>query len=369
MSKEKQLFVCNSVYQILVALWLKYVYHMDDKSDLIISDHMNDATKLVNRIKQMRLFDNVYFVKSLDFAKFKTKLSRKQQVKASLFPNNMLKKFVKLQCRYDELYIANVDFFSQLLFDALRHKNSNTKLTIYEDGLFTYSRLYEKDYQSTCIPVTNILKQFIHSFIYQKTTIYGNVSRLLLFNPDNLMWHPHFKIESINKIQREDLEFRKICNFVFSYSDDVDMYDKKYIFMEESFSAEGAELNDVEVLNQLAKRVGKENIMVKIHPRNPENRFAKLGYKTNMNTSIPWEVILMNLDISHKVLITVSSSSILNPILIFGQKVKAYSIYKCVDHEHCNCRLLSGEMWEAAKLLFEKYGDMISICESVDEID
>lgn len=73
--------------------------------------------------------------------------------------------------------------------------------------------------------------------------------------------------------------------------------------------------------------------MVKIHPRNPVNRFEKLGYKTNHNTAIPWEVIVMNTDdISDKVLITVASSCILNPIIVFGKEVHAFSLYDCIDH-------------------------------------
>lgn len=58
----------------------------------------------------------------------------------------------------------------------------------------------------------------------------------------------------------------------------------------------GAGVNDVELIEALADKVGKQNMMVKIHPRNPVNRFEKLGYKTNHNTAIPWEVIVMNTD-------------------------------------------------------------------------
>ncbi len=74
-------------------------------------------------------------------------------------------------------------------------------------------------------------------------------------------------------------------------------------------------------------------MMVKIHPRNPMNRFEQLEYKTNQNTAIPWEVIVMNSDdLSDKVLITVASSCILNPIIVFGKKFKAYSLFDCIDH-------------------------------------
>lgn len=49
---NRQLFVCNSVYQVLVAMWIKYIYHQREVSDLIISDHMNGAKTLTENIKK-----------------------------------------------------------------------------------------------------------------------------------------------------------------------------------------------------------------------------------------------------------------------------------------------------------------------------
>lgn len=366
---NRQLFVCNSVYQVLVAMWIKYIYHQREVSDLIISDHMNGAKTLTENIKKTGIFDQVYYVESSAFARHKILFDRKQRIMMSMCPQHVLKNFVKLNAKYTELYMANVDFFSQLLFDALAHQYSRLKLIIFEDGLFTYSRLYEEDYKSTYIPVKSLIKKWLHSIVYRKKTIYGNVTKLLVFNPENMVWIPEFQVEQLKKIDSQDDTFRKLCNQAFAYDKSTDVYDKKYIFLEESFFAEGVQIDDLEVIEKLAERVGRDKIMVKIHPRNPHNRFLELGYKTNQDTSIPWELIIMNVDMSDKVLITISSSSILNPILILGQGVKAYSIYECVDHEHCHSRLLSGEMWEIAHKLFVKYSDMIKICHSVDEIE
>lgn len=366
---KRQLFICNSVYQVLVALWIKYIDYQEEKSDVIISDHMSGAKILADNIKTLGVFEQVYYVESNAFAKHKIVFDRKQRIVMSMCPNRTLKKFLRLNEKYTELYAANVDYFSQLLFDALAHRNSKVKFVLYEDGLFTYSRLYEEDYKSTYIPVKSLIKKMIHSVIYRKKTIYGNVAKMMVFNPENMAWMPEFRVEQLKKIDCHDETFLKICNQVFGYDKSKDVYDRKYIFLEESFSAEGAQLDDLEVIEELAERIGRDQIMVKIHPRNPHNRFSRLGYKTNKDTRIPWELILMNVDMSDKVLITISSSSILNPILVLGQKVKAYSIYECVDHEHCHSRLLSGEMWKIAYRLFTKYSDMITICQSVDEIE
>ena len=69
------------------------------------------------------------------------------------------------------------------------------------------------------------------------------------------------------------------------------------------------------MVNKIAEVVGKENIFVKIHPRNKVNRFQKLGYVTNQNTEIPWEIIALNIPISEKVLLTIASGSALTSLV------------------------------------------------------
>lgn len=165
---NRQLFVCNSVYQVLVAMWIKYIYHQREVSDLIISDHMNGAKTLTENIKKTGIFDQVYYVESSAFARHKILFDRKQRIMMSMCPQHVLKNFVKLNAKYTELYMANVDFFSQLLFDALAHQYSRLKLIIFEDGLFTYSRLYEEDYKSTYIPVKSLIKKWLHAIVYRK---------------------------------------------------------------------------------------------------------------------------------------------------------------------------------------------------------
>ena len=108
---------------------------------------------------------------------------------------------------------------------------------------------------------------------------------------------------------------------------------------------------------------------VKIHPRNKINRFRDAGFVTNSNTGIPWEVIVMNMDdIQNHVFITVASSSVVNMILIFGERIKAYSLYDLLNKEAKQCHMLSDVFWETISRVYEKYPDMIKVCHSVDEI-
>lgn len=366
---QRHLYVCNSVYQLLVALWIKHTMNPDIPADLIVSNHMNGASGLAERIRKENLFEQVYHVASLDYTRYRTPNSRADRFVEELWPEKALARYWTGAKHYSTIYLANPDRFAQLLLNALIRQNPEIHAVIFEDGMLTYSPLFCKDVESSRIPLTGLLKPILYRYIFRRKALCDHVSELLLFHPKDLAWQPQFAVTDLTKINCADRNFRNMCNRVFQYDGSLDCYDRKYLFMEESFAAEGVPINDVDLLNQLADRVGKENIMIKIHPRNPVNRFAQEGFHTNQNTSIPWELIVMNLeDLSGLTLITVASSSVLNPALIFGRKVKAYSLYNLVDQDVCKSRLLTGPFWNTVKKTFDENADMITICNSIDEI-
>lgn len=369
--EQRELFLCNSVYQIMVAVWIKHCYLNGNHTDIIITDHMNDGRKISKKIEEIALFDNVFYAETLKEARYKVKRNRFEILIGDLFPENQLQQYVKLKYVYTELYIANFDGFSQMLFNAMSRKNLMLQLHVFEDGISTYCEIekyykyfeyYYYNHKDDC----NLFKRFLHKKIYRKKPLYGNVKRFLVFNPEMMKWDPKCEVENLKKIDSKDKKYRELINQVFDYQNCVDKYDSKYIFFEESFFADGETISDIELVEELAKRVGKDNIMIKIHPRNPKNRFAELGYKTNRNTSIPWEVILLNIgDVSDKVFLTIASSAILNPIMIFGVKIKAYSLYPCLKEIP---KRLKGESWEFINSLFLQYSEMITLCDNINMI-
>lgn len=363
------LYICNSVYQILVAMWIKRDKNRQVPGDLIVSNHLNNGSVLAERIAAEGLFRKVHYVESFDYARYRTPFSTKERYREELIPQKVLSAYWDHADTYSRVYMANPDRFSQLAFNALSRKNRTLQAVLFEDGMLTYSPMFRKDVETSHIELDQPLKRFAYRFVFRRRAICDHVSEILLFHPKDLDWEPWFPVTELSKIDCGDEQFRMMCNRVFGYDDSVDHYDRKYLFMEESFAAEGVPINDVQLLTQLAQRVGKENIMVKIHPRNPVNRFAAEGFKTNQNTSIPWELIVMNLgDISDMTLVTVASSSVLNPMMIFGKKVRAYSLYNLVDKNASKSRLLTGPFWNTVHKAFLDNADMITICNSIDDI-
>ena len=143
------------------------------------------------------------------------------------------------------------------------------------------------------------------------------------------------KCKQIESISDNKAEITKTLNAIFNYNSIHDKYDEKVIFFEESYVADGIIVNDIELVECLAKIYGKENIIVKIHPRNPENRFKKLGYKTNVDTNIPWEVIALNIDLDTKILVSMTSTAVVSSFLLFHSNAKMIMEYKyfSIDNE------------------------------------
>lgn len=359
------LFLCNTVYQVLISAWMRYSIFKEDDADIIISNHMNGYETIADNLKKTGLFDQVYTVESLNYARFLVKYkSGIQRILYKLLPTQEIKKYIKLSKRYDCFFFANCDKFSGLLSNVLKRKNSSLKLYLFEDGISTYSGLIKEFYESTK-PDESRFKRFAMKYIFRTNYIYNNVSSLYAFNPCLMEWDPDFPILRIPAIDCKDEIFKKYINTVFDYDNLEDSYSEKYIFFEESFYAETGYSADLELVNKLAETVGKENILIKIHPRNPENRFEKLGYKTNTNTFIPWEVIAMNKDVSDKKLITISSTSIINPIMVLGIDVKGYSLVNCLKTLP---EIINGNLGRCVVRMYNCFTNNIIICNDIEEI-
>ena len=52
---KRVLFLCNTVYQTMVALWLKHRVMPGQAADLIVTDHMNGSEQLRERIELLAL--------------------------------------------------------------------------------------------------------------------------------------------------------------------------------------------------------------------------------------------------------------------------------------------------------------------------
>ena len=330
------LIICNTAYQLLTGVQMRQKIYPTDRVDLLLSNQMVGGDAVAERAQSGSLFEHVAYVEN----------------KKQTFRNRMaetvhdLRLIRSLRCQlgeYDVVCLSNISVFTILFLRFYQRRGF--ELNIFEDGFVTYCRSFEHSDRASII-----------SKIINPKGILGNVSHIYLFNPDLLEWRRDNIVPvAIPKFDRNDTTTIRELNRIFGYSGDVDTYDKPYLFMEESFFADRFPVDDVRLVEMMADKVGKENVMVKLHPRNPENRFEKLGIKTNRVFSTPWELILLNTDLQNCTLVSISSSSILQPYLLLGMPIKAISLLKLLPEKPGN---MKGELGVFMQALFDKYNNI-----------
>lgn len=338
--------MCNSAYQLLTAVQLRCTIYAEDEVDLLLSNQLAGASKISHNARQTGLFKKVRYI----------------ETKRQAFPNRLaegihdwrlIRRLKHELGEYDVFCIANISVFSILFVRFYQHKT--LEINVYEDGFVTYCRCFE-NFDRASVIARMLLP---HGMLSKVTHIY-------LFNPELLEWHrPTIEVVSIPKFDKRDIALIAQLNRLFGYEPDPGEYDTPYLFMEESFAADSYKVEDMELVETIANEVGKDNIVIKLHPRNPENRFVRKGYKTNKNTAVPWELVVLNTDMCGHTLISISSCSILQPYLLLGTPIRSISLLKLLKEKPGNMR---GELGEFMLSLFEKYADICYSPRTITEL-
>lgn len=328
------LMICNTVLQVIFAVNLRYTVFSEDAVELVISDHSANAENVVKNSKGIAAFTKVSYVKTKELDRSEHAIASSGRwgiIKDELLRKQLLGDFFKTELVYDVILAANPDKFVQMFYNVQILKNPGLKYYMYEDGLSAYCVLGEQLHKQRSAVISG--KHKLIDLITRKRYASKNIAGLYLFEPSMCQWKEEFPFLAMPKIDRRNAELISTLNQMFGYQNMTDSYDAKYIFFEESYFVEGTKVNDVQLVDEIASIVGKHNIQVKIHPRNPVNRFKELGYRTNENTVIPWELIMLNESCEDKVLVSIASGSMANPFLLMGMKVKAIVLLQCAEGE------------------------------------
>lgn len=315
--KHRVLITTNTYFQLIVAVQLKLTRFSSDEVDVIITDHSAGSEEAAERLRELGLFRGVFFVRdsiSPEHGSLQTKCSN--YARAWLRPRTILSEMVRLNDDYDTFLFHNASLLTHLIWRVFR-----LQVTCYrfEEGFSTYTRPFlEKK------PLFKVLIKAGFGDLEKHT------KGLFLFHPELWRKKTGYPVITIPPMEREDHELQRVFNHTFGYDAQRDGIPEKYIFMEESFRASGVEIDDVELVCEIAEAVGRENLVVKLHPRSTEDPFSACGLKVSRLSQVPWEVVLLNENLSEKTLLTITSGSVLASALYFEQRIRAYLLYRCI---------------------------------------
>lgn len=308
---KKNLIIVNTYFQLITIINLIKTELKYDINDIILTDRSVEMNNKVSKLQKSKLFNKIIYIES---KKFSSKYKKLKTIICLINRNILLNN--QLNENYDNLYFFNYDYLTTTVFDQLVKKNSKLKLNIYDEGYITYLRNRKIN------KYVKLLRK-----IFFKKDFDKKIDLLYLYHPELVCFKSDNELKKINPLN--NIEIRNDINMIFNYNE----YNikQKYIFFEESFFCDNKGIDDLNLILKIAKIVGKENLIVKLHPRNPVNRFEEYGINTLPFTDIPWEVIQMNNDFSDKILMTISSGSVLASKLYFNENIKTFLLFNCTD--------------------------------------
>ncbi len=306
----KRLYVCETPFQLIVSLFLiKQNFKNNVINDLIVTDDFSGAKKITSNIKKSNLFKSVYYYKkncNNTFDKLKYLVNYKKLNKDI---------FGEYNDSYDEIYMWNYDSFTSTLRNSLNRK---VKCFIFEEGYISYFPYKDVISRPWLLKIINIKNRFI----FRKNR--ENIDGIYLFEPELLMYNPKCPIYKIDRTVYDLRDLSEIIDLIFESKRISKYYDKKYILFEENHP----EYKDFEIFKKIINIVGKDNVIIKLHPRRFQNRFESLGVKTLGSDGVPWEAIALSKEFNDNVLISISSGSITSYRMLCGKKSQCYLLYK-----------------------------------------
>lgn len=359
--KKRYLIIVGQLFQLMVAAHMKETLLKDGDVDIIIiAGNSAGLRNAYLRIKDMQYFRNVFFVDNDILGSSKDKIKAISKFLCGKYDWKPVSEVLR-DNEYDQIISVSETVYVYLLWVYLNVRKK-TELYIYDEGAGVYLgyNVFE-----TCT-LHSICYRLIDAVLAltKRPKVLDKFKGYYLFYPNLIQFQTKYGTYQIPKIETQKPQYRNFIETAFGDISKSDL-DAKYIFFEENI--EDPSIDDFSLIMKIAEKVGKDNIVVKLHPRRNVDRFSNLGIKVSKSTGIPWEAFLLVNDYKDKVIITISSNVAFSSRLYFKQNLPTIMLYKITG---LNRNIVNVEKYPKYIEDFDKiFGDdKFFIPESVDEL-
>lgn len=313
--------VCCTPFHIFTTVHLMLTEFKNYDVDVYISNHFNNSQEIFKKVKDLNIFDNCYYIKDKgQGVAHKGKLFK-------MYISNNLNSFIDESLKeYDSIYIFAFSRFSVSLIENVKSKNKKTEVYFVEDGISTYTM--SRDFSNST--TINIIKDIRKIILKQHKFTVKDINGLMLYEPSIYQLNEMKNIIRIPKISDEEKsELNKYFDKIFKRDDNSLLDKSRFIYFDQSFNIDGNPIGEKELLQKITESL-KDKVLLKPHPRESQSKYNGLNVNILANQSTPWEVVLLNVDLKSKVLITISSSAVFASKLILNEEPTIVLVYKLV---------------------------------------
>lgn len=363
------LAVAHSYYMLLTLIQIKITVYKNDKMDLLLSDAASNNEMIFQNLKKTDIFNNCFFYHLSDVG-WKTFDRKKEKVNkffnGIIKPKNVLDRTGIKLGKYDILlaYVAD-RFDEQVFFNVIKGQNPDSLCELYEEGYTSYFSMYGvfDSYPKKYIKILPTIMKLIGK---KRLLISNNITRAWYFNPELVQYNAKYDICKIPFFDIRNRELINKINDIFGFKDTYNIK-QSIIFLEGKSHTDGMATDDLDLLNKLSVKLGKENIVVKLHPRTKDNRFSSKGYNI-FEADVPLELIILNGKNKGKVFIAIESGAPLTCLMNFQNNNKVVLLFKC--SKFVDTQTTDEHFFKLLEMLKRKSGnEQLIIPENISELD
>lgn len=316
---KRVLIVCNTYFQLIAAIQLKQTLKKEEEVYLVLSDHSKNAENICERLKEQCFFKDIWFFDTKKLVKHRNMFDTIKNIWLGCFGRNLLNIDKKL-C-FDEIIGYNLDIPSHFLYAYLKRKNKNMICNRFEEGLFSYHTLPDD-----CRELKIIYK--IRKF-FKKQNMREEPKVFYCFHPS--LYKGSLEPIQIPRLFKDDITIKKLLTNIFQIKEGQES-GYKYLYLPCIYDMEGGEpIGEFRLAEKIAATVGKNNLLVKVHPREDQTKYVEAGFHVEKSSSIPLEALMIAGKYQNMVFLTSLSGSILTVSNILELRLEAYYLYALCD--------------------------------------
>ncbi|MGN1119346.1 MAG: hypothetical protein ACI4Q4_03240 [Oscillospiraceae bacterium] len=297
------LFRATSHHQLVNAIAIKVHDFPNVEADLILSTH-TDFTPYLDAIRSCGLFRKVFYVDDVSVSHEFVKKPMEERLKFTRNVENLWG--IELDKKYTDYFYGHEVLCNKLFYYYLLKVQKDVIPHSFQEGCSSY--LVNSTDQTR-------IDSIDHAY-YKEKSLKVCLKDMYFYNPNLLLYTPTTVLKTI------DLSNPLIGETVLKIYNPPPIPKEKYMYFAVSSEYQGVSSNEVELLDMIAKVVGKENIIIKNHPRCSFDKFTYRGYKV-MQTSVAAEALCYTPGIRDKVLIAPISTSLMSAQFILQKNFNA----------------------------------------------
>ncbi len=303
------LVVVHTHFQLLTAIQLKMTVYEKDTVDIILCDHVMGFKAVYFELGISTLFSSIHYI---DGARYDKILRKLLLLFTRLDP--VLKPFSR---NYDEFVYFNFTALNVALKRRVKAMNSACNAQLMAEGILSNIQ-YDLP-----LNFNSKAKRLMYKMLGESEARITEESYMYLYRHDLI----DYERIPIKPLRIPDVDLSRFAGYLTSiYRDCRVIISERFIFFEQPHNQDGYSCDDETLINITADLIGRDDIMIKLHPRSVNNRFP--GLRTLPASKTPWEAFVLNQNMNDKVFITIDSASAINARLLYKCKARVILLYK-----------------------------------------